>query len=319
MKTLIVWVGAFWFAILNHISKKNKDTTIYAYEKNDLVSSYLKNFRKHLYFFEWTKLWKNIVFIDNIEEILPSIDLLILSLPCQFVLPFFKDIKSHIKPWITILNLAKWINNKTLNTVWDDLKNELPWISYNYTSLSWWMIAADVVKWNIIWATIWAESEALWNVLKDYFETPIFKVSLCIWKVKNVELAWALKNIFAIFTWYYEWQGLWASSIGYFFCEYYTEYKKLFKLLWWDDSIKFDTFAIWWDLIATCFWNSRNRYFWKLVWEWHKVLEVLETMKEEKKIAEWYETLKWVYQIIKDKDDFLLTKELWKKILFPNT
>ncbi|MFA5917704.1 MAG: NAD(P)H-dependent glycerol-3-phosphate dehydrogenase [Candidatus Gracilibacteria bacterium] len=318
MKTLIIGVGAFGFAILNHISKKNKGDTIYAYEKNDLVSSYLKNFRKHPYFFEGAKLGKNIVFIDNIEEILPSIDLLILSLPCQFVLPFFNDIKKQIKPGVTILNLAKGINNKTLNTVGDDLKNVLTGISYNYTSLSGGMIAADVVKGNIIGATIGAESEALGNVLKNYFETPIFKVNLCIGSVKNIELAGALKNIFAIFTGYQEGLGLGASSLGYFFCEYYTEYKKLFKLLGGDDRIKFDTFAIGGDLIATCFGNSRNRYFGRLVGEGHKVKEVLETIRNEKKIAEGYETLKGVYKIIQDKDDFTITKELGKKILFPN-
>jgi glycerol-3-phosphate dehydrogenase len=47
------------------------------------------------------------VFIDKIEEELPSVDLLILSLPCQFVLPFFQDIKKYLKPGLTILNLAK--------------------------------------------------------------------------------------------------------------------------------------------------------------------------------------------------------------------
>jgi len=318
LKTLIIWVGAFWFAMLNHISKKNKDDTIYAYERNDFVSWYLKNFRKHPYFFEWVKLPENIEFLDEVNDIIPSIDLLILSLPCQTVLPFLKEVKEDLKPWVTILNLAKWINNTTLNTIWDDLKDLLKWVSYNYTCLSWWMIASDVVNWNIIWATIWVESEILWESLKEYFETPIFKVALYTGRVKNIELAWALKNVFAIFSWYHEWLGMWSSSIWYFFCEYYTEYKKLFTLLWWNNDIKFNRYAIWWDLIATCFWNSRNRYLWRLLWEWKELQEVLETMKNEKKIAEWYETLKWLYEIIEWKPEFPITNELWKKILYPN-
>lgn len=318
MKTLIVWVWAFWFAILKHISEKHQDSTIYAYEKNDLVASYLKNFKKHPFFFEWIKLGKNIIFVDKIEDELHDVDLLILSIPCQSVLPFFQDIKKYLKPGITILNLAKWINNKTLHTVWDDLKITLKWISYNYACLSGWMIASDLVKWSIIWATVWAESETLWNTIKDYFETSIFKVNIYTWKLKNSELAGALKNVFAIFTWYHEWLGMWSSSLGYFFCEYYSEYKRLFTLLWWNNDIKFNRFSIWWDLIATCFWNSRNRYLGKLVGEWKNPTEVLEQMKAEKKIAEWYETLKWIYEIIKNRDDFPITKELWKKILFPN-
>lgn len=318
MKTLIIWVGAFWFAILKHLSEKNNNDVFYAYEKNDLVINYLKNFRKHPYFFDWFKLWENILFVDKLEEILPNIDLLILALPCQLVPPFIESIKWYLKPWLTILNLAKWINNKTLNTIWDDLNNILTWISYNYAVLSWWMIAEDVVKWNIIWASVWVESEALWNMLKSYFETPKFKVSLWLWNVKNAELAWALKNIFAIFSWYNEWFWSWSSSLWYFFCQYYKEFKKLFILLWWSDSIEFERFAIWWDLIATCFWNSRNRYFWRLIWEWRTTKETLDILASEKKMAEWYETLKWVYEIIKDRDDFSITKELGKKILFSN-
>lgn len=318
MKTLVIWVWAFWFAILKHLSERNKEDTIYAYEKNEFVLNYLKNFKKHPYFFDWIKLQENIVLLDKIEENISNVDLLILALPCQFVLPFFEWIKSNIKPWVTILNLSKWINNKTLNTIWDDLKNVLSWVSYNYSVLSWWMIAEDVVKWNIIWASIWVESETLGNLLKSYFETPKFKVTTCVWKVKNVELAWALKNIFAIFSGYHEWLWLGSSSLWYFFVEYYDEFKRLFSLLWWDTEIKFERFAIGWDLIATCFWNSRNRYFWRLIWEWKKTSEVLDILLAEKKTAEWYETLKWVYEVIKDRNDFPITKELWKKILFDN-
>lgn len=318
MKTLIIWVWTFWFAILNHISKKNKDDIIYAYERNDFVFWYLKNFRKHPYFFEWVKLWENIEFIENCEKILPEIDLLILAIPCQTILPFLKEIKDKLKPWLTILNLAKWINNITLHTLWDDLKVLLKWTSYNYTFLSWWMIANDVVNWNIIWATLWVESEILWNTLKDYLETPIFQISLYTWIVKNIELAWALKNVFAIFTWYHEWIWMWSSSLWYFFCQYYAEYKKLFLLLGWDENIRFDIYAVWWDLIASCFWNSRNRFFWRLIWEWKDTKEVLEIMKNEKKIAEGYETLKWLYKVIKWKAEYPITNTLWKKILFPN-
>lgn len=318
MKTIILGVWAFWFAILKHLSEIHSDDAIFAYEKNDLVVNYLKNFKKHPYFFEWIKLWENIVFIDKLEDELQDTDLLILALPCQVSVKFISSIKEHLKPWLTILNLSKWINNKTLNTISDDLKVILEWFSYNYASLSGWMLAWDLVKWNIIWASIWVESEALWNILLDYFETPKFRISICTWKVKNTELAWALKNIFSIFTWYYEWLWYWTSTIWYFFCEYYPEYKKLFSLLWWDENIIFEKYAIGWDLIASCFGNSRNRYFWKLIWEWMKTIEVLKILEWEKKIAEGYETLKWIYELIKDKDQFPITKELGKKILFKN-
>ncbi|MDD3303179.1 MAG: hypothetical protein PHN31_06505 [Candidatus Gracilibacteria bacterium] len=318
MKTLIIGVGAFGFAMLNHISKKNKDDTIYAYERNDFVSGYLKNFRKHPYFFEGVKLPENIEFLDEVNDIIPSIDLLILSLPCQTVLPFLKEVKEDLKPGVTILNLAKGINNTTLNTIGDDLKDLLKGVSYNYTCLSGGMIASDVVNGNIIGATIGVESEVLGESLKEYFETPIFKVALYTGRVKNIELAGALKNVFAIFSGYHEGLGMGSSSIGYFFCEYYTEYKRLFTLLGGNNDIKFNRYAIGGDLIATCFGNSRNRYLGRLLGEGKNLEEVLETMKNEKKIAEGYETLKGLYKIIEGKPEFPITNELGKKILYPN-
>lgn len=319
MKTLVVWVWAFWFAILKHLWNKHPNEKIYAYENADFVSWYLKNFKRHPYLYEWVKLSKNIEFIENPNKILKSIDLLIITIPCQNVLPFLREIKSLFKPWLTILNLSKWINNTSLNTIWDDIAILLKWISYNYASLSWWMISSDLVKWEIIWWSLWTESELLWLKLKEYFETQKFKIQLYTWRVKNTELAWALKNVFVLFTWYLEWKWFWASSIWCFFCDYYLEYKNLFGFLWWNtEDISFDKYAIWWDLIASSFWSSRNRYFWKLIWEWKKLNEVLEIMKNERKTTEWYETLKWLYKIIKDNKDFPITKEYWEKILFAN-
>ncbi len=318
MKTLVLWVWAFGFAILKHIAEKYPKDTIFAYEKDSFTSWYLRNFRKHPYLYEWIKLPRNIVYIEDLEKTLPNIDLLIISIPCQFIRDFLSEIKLFLKPWVTILNLSKWINNKTLNTVWDDLAEVLKWISYNYACLSWWMIASDIIKWDTIWWSIWVESEWLWLILKNYLETPIFKLNLYTKRVKNTELAWALKNIFAIFTWYYEWQWHWSSSIWCFFCDYFTEYKKLFTLLWWNDDIWFDKYAVWWDLIATCFWNSRNRYFWKLIWKWKTLNETLKIMKNEKKTTEWYETLKWLYELVKDNPEFPMTKHYWEKILFNN-
>nr|MDD3720407.1 hypothetical protein [Candidatus Gracilibacteria bacterium] len=318
MKTLIIGVGAFGFAILKHLSEKNNNDVFYAYEKNDLVINYLKNFRKHPYFFDGFKLGENILFVDKLEEILPNIDLLILALPCQLVPPFIESIKGYLKPGLTILNLAKGINNKTLNTIGDDLNNILTGISYNYAVLSGGMIAEDVVKGNIIGASVGVESEALGNMLKSYFETPKFKVSLWLGNVKNAELAGALKNIFAIFSGYNEGFGSGSSSLGYFFCQYYKEFKKLFILLGGSDSIEFERFAIGGDLIATCFGNSRNRYFGRLIGEGRTTKETLDILASEKKMAEGYETLKGVYEIIKDRDDFSITKELGKKILFSN-
>ena len=137
MKTLVIWIWAFWFAVLNHLSKNNKDKEFYWYEKDSFVLENLKTKRENPYFFSWIKLWENVFFLDNLEK-LSEFDLIIVAIPAQFVWSFIDEIKLNLKPWVTILNLSKWIDNKTLKTISDILKEKLWDFSYSYAILSGW-------------------------------------------------------------------------------------------------------------------------------------------------------------------------------------
>lgn len=300
MNTLVIWIWAFWFAILNHISKNNPEKKFYWYEKDNFILENLKSKRENPYFFSWTKLEKNVYFLENLEK-LNEFDLIIIAIPAQFVWNFIDDIKSSLKHWVIILNLSKWINNKNLKTTSSILKEKLWDFNYNYAILSGWMIAQELVNQKILWATIWTLTPEIWIKLKDIFESDNLKINLEKSHI-NTELFWSIKNIFALYMWYLEWSWLGMSSIWYHFCELYKELPRLLKLLSWDENIDFSNFALGWDLIATCFWESRNRYFWKLVWNWKTSTEAEKILKQEKKHAEWYYTLLWIKEIVLKSD-----------------
>lgn len=308
MKTLVIWIWAFWFAVLNHLSKNNKDKEFFWFEKNQEVLKNLQKTRENPYFFSWVKLGENVVFLDNLEK-LWDFDLVIIAIPAQFVWSFVDEIKLNLKPWVTILNLSKWIDNKTLKTTSGILKEKLWNFNYNYAILSGWMIAWELVEGKILWATIWTENIEIWMKLKEIFEWENLKINLDKNYI-NIELFWSIKNIFALYMWYLEWKWFGMSSIWYYFCELYRELPELLKILSWEKNIDFSDFALGGDLIATCFWNSRNRYFWKLVWAWKTSLEAEEILKQEKKHAEWYYTLLWIKEIILKSD-----LENFKKII----
>lgn len=296
MKTIIIWVWAFWFAVLNHISKNNLNTEFFAYEKDEFVLKNLKNVWENPYFFSWVKLSKNVIFLDNLEK-LREFDLIIIAIPAQFVWSFVSSIKNNLKSWVTFLNLSKWIDNKTLKTPSDILRENLWNFNYNYAILSGGMIAWELVEEKILWAQIGCKNKEISQKLQHLFENKNLKISLSQ-DTKNIELFWSIKNIFAIYMWYLEETGLGMSSIWYYFCELYKELPKLLKDLWWDENIDFSDFSLGWDLVATCFWNSRNRYFWNLVWKGNTSLKAEEILKSEKKHAEWYYTLLAVKNII---------------------
>ncbi len=307
MKTIIIWVWAFWFAVLNHISKNHPNTEFFAYEKDEFVLQHLKNVWENPYFFSWVKLEKNVIFLDNLER-LREFDLIIIAIPAQFVGDFVWNIKNNLKSWVTFLNLSKWIDNKTLQTPSDILAEKLWDFQYNYAILSGWMIASELVEEKILWAQIGCKNEELLENLQYLFENKNLKISLSK-NIKNIELFGSIKNIFALYIWYLEWSWLWMSSIWYYFCELYKELPELLKSLWGEENIHFSDFSLGGDLIATCFGNSRNRYFWNLVGKWKTVFEAEIILKSEKKHAEWYYTLLAVKDIILKNEKL---KEFWK-------
>ena len=51
-----------------------------------------------------------------------------------------------------------------------------------------------------------------------------------------------------------------------------------------------------------------------MIWSWIEPLIAVQKLKDEKKHAEGYETLKAVYEKIKDKEGFYIIKELYNKL-----
>ena len=297
MKTLIIWVGAFGFAVLKHLSQNHREIHFFASEINFEILTSLQQKRQSPYFFEWVTLWENITFLDGKNVDYSEYDLLIVAIPAQFVGWFFENIKSSLKSWVTILNLAKGINNTTLESISEVIVSTLQEFPYHYAVLSGWMIAQELVDEKMLGATIACKNLEIAEKLQNIFASDTLKIEISQ-NVKNTELIGSVKNIIALFAWYLEWKWNGNSTFGFYLCELYKELPELFEILGWEKNLDFESFAFTWDMVATCFWFSRNRYFGQLVGKWHTPLQAYEILKSEKKHAEWYETLKWVWEKI---------------------
>ncbi len=359
-KILILWLWAFGFAVAKHLGKNNPDLTIYASEINAEIYNSISETRMHPYFFEGEKLPENIELVGNtgmcseersacLQTLLTEIDIIISIIPCQFVAGAFEKMKDSLKDGVTILNLSKWIDNKSLQTVSEKLSEVLPPLNplpkregktsrYTYAYLAGGMIAAELVEWKILGADIVTEDFESWNILRELFQSETLAINLKIWTVKNTELYAALKNIIALILWYYEWNWAGASTRWYYFSKLLTEMQWVIGLLsplptspyqgeeqttasslltkerveW---GFDFTDYALSGDLIATCFGWSRNRLLGNMLGEWKDISTALEELKAQKKIAEGYETLKWVYQITKWKDWFEEINKFWERYL----
>ena len=208
MKTLVLGIGAFGFAILKHLWENNPEHTFYAYEKSETVFSHIKKNNTHPYFFDGVQLGQNITYV-NIDDVLWDINLCIIALPTQRIISSFEHLKSKLKPGVTILNLSKWINSQTLQTTGEWLSEILGDFEYNYWVLSGGMIASELVEWNILGADIVIENYGIWKQLEDLFASDNLDINLLEWSTKNTELYSSLKNIFAIIIGYYQSQVMW--------------------------------------------------------------------------------------------------------------
>lgn len=315
MKVCVLWVWAFGYAMLKLIQDASAIEALYAYEQDTASLDYLKKYNNHPYFFEGISVSSKIIFTSEYESFLPFIDVVIVAIPCQFILPFLPKIKNFLKPWVVILNLSKWINNTTLKTIAEDTAKAFKWISYEYAILSGGMIAKEVIEGKPLGAQIWVNKSEIGEKLQQLFIGTNLEVTVTLWGIQNIELYSALKNVIALMIGYYEGQWYSASTLWYYFCKIYKEIDVIIQELWWDDGYNFSDFAVWGDLIATCFWDSRNKYLWKMIWSWTSPKEALEKLTLERKRAEWYETLKWIYKIVKENKKTPLIWQFAEKVL----
>lgn len=314
MKVLTLGLWAFGFAINKVLWENNPEKIFYSFELNEEIKESVKNNRTHPYFFTGYFLPNNIELIDNYDDIISEIDLIILAMPAQFVSWAVTSLQHKLKKWVTFLNLAKWIDIKQNKTISQLLSESLEWKDYNYAVLSWWMIASEVVEWKPLWADLWINNTAIGKNVQLMLQNNNLQIKLQK-DILNIEMYGSLKNIMAILAGYYEAKWLGKSSIGYYLVNFYDEMKGIVKLYWWNKEIDFSYYSLGWDIVATCFWDSRNKYFWNLLWSGKNITEVLDILKSENKHAEGYETLKAVYNKIEDKEGFPIVKELYNKIV----
>ena len=79
--------------------------------------------------------------------------------------------------------------------------------------------------------------------------------------------------------------------------------------------MRFTDYALGGDIIATCFGNSRNRLLGNMLGQGENINEALEKLASQKKIAEGYETLKGLYTLTKENDEFEHINDFAEKFL----
>ena len=308
MKVLTFWVWAFGFAMLKHIWENNPKKKFYAYEVNETITSSIRTNREHPFFFPWHKLPENVKLLKEYESILWKVEVLIIAVPAQYIKWLIESIAPKLPSGIIILNLAKWIDiehNKTISSL---LEDSLKSIKFEYCVFSGWVFAAELIEGKQLWADLWVTNRKMWNEMKKLLTSHNLDVRVQDHYL-DIELYGSFKNIIAIMVWYYQWKEEGLSTISYYIFAFLEELKEVVKLYGWDaNNIDFSSYSLGWDLITTCFWDSRNRYLGRLLGSWKSIDDALMILKSENKHSEWYETIKAIHKTIGNRWWFKITK-----------
>ena len=141
------------------------------------------------------KLHRNIKATTNQKDVL-SLSHVIVCIPSSTVRSFFKKNKKHISSKTSFLIASKGLEKKTFNSMSEILNEELCTES-NISVLSGPNLASEIIEGMAAACVIAAKNKKTGKSFSNILDTPSFKVFLND-DVKGVELAGALKNIYAI-------------------------------------------------------------------------------------------------------------------------
>ncbi len=304
MNIMIFGCGLFGFGLTKYFGKKfNKDpnTKIYSYDIDKNVVDTLKNSRAHPYHFPGHKIPDTVIFTNKYQEVLKSIDLLVLAIPAQTVretVASFKD----IKPNSIIINTAKSLEIGTNMRLSEVIHTELSKLGKPVTvaTLSGGMIAEEFVNEAPLGADIACPNYIICKSLQKIIRSNKLRVYGNTDQI-GVEYSGAFKNVIAILAGIVSGLKLPLGSETHLISRASEEARKMAVMLGASEHT-FSTKSQCWgnDLWMSCIGNSRNRKFGFNIGSGKKVDETLKSMKKERKIVEGYNTIKVAYELGKE-------------------
>lgn len=284
----VTGTGMFGFVLARHFALKYPEKEILIYDKNDKVRESLIKEKKHPIHFRGYTLPDN-VRVEDLKKVVEKADILVMVVPTQKVREAVKEIKPYLKKDTIVLNVAKGLEIGTGKRISEIIKEEIG-EDCKYATLSGGTIAKEVIEENPICTEIASNNKEIISYLQKIISTNKFRVYGNI-DLIGVEYAGALKNIISMGAGITEGLGFGYSSVAALVSRGIKEIENLVEKFGADKK----TFgpggqAGLGDFMTSCFGDTRNREFGKLVAKMG-VENALKVMKEQSKLVEGYYTV----------------------------
>jgi len=189
----IIGAGSWGIALATVLQKNGHNVTIWSIVKQEIEM--LKEFHEHMEKLPGVILDQSIIFTDNIEEAAKNKDLYVMAVPS----PYTRSTSHLFAPFIEegkiIVNVAKGIEEETLDTLTDIINEEIP--QAVAAVLSGPSHAEEVSRGIPTTVVVGAEKKETAEYIQNLFMNEVFRVYTSP-DVLGIELGGALKNVVAL-------------------------------------------------------------------------------------------------------------------------
>lgn len=308
----IAVVGAGSWGTANAISLSNKGISVSLWIRNTELLESIKNTRENNTYLPDVTLPSGINVTNDIEKCCEDSDIIVLGTPSHAVRDIISNIAHLVKKHQVIVNLAKGIENDTLNRMSEIIEEYLP--ENPIAVLSGPNHAEEVAR-NIPSATVVSsKNEKTAQFIQDVFMTPNLRVYTNP-DIVGVELGGSLKNVIALGAGICDGLGFGDNTKAALMTRGVVEISRLGVALGARQST-FSGLSGVGDLIVTCTsMHSRNRRAGIAIGQGKTLNDVLHSTKM---VVEGVRTTKSAFELAKKTGtEMPITREIYK-VLFEN-
>ena len=194
-KISVIGSGGWGIALTILLHKNGHNLTIWSFDKKEAEE--LKKTRQNKTKLPNILLPEDIKVTDDLREAVDNKDILILAVPSKAIRSVSKSLKNIIKDNQIVVNVAKGLEEDTLETMTDIIEEELKDKNPKVAVLSGPSHAEEVGRGIPTTCVVSAHNKALTLYLQNIFMNPSFRVYTSP-DMLGVEIGGALKNVIAL-------------------------------------------------------------------------------------------------------------------------
>ena len=194
-KISVIGSGGWGIALTILLHKNGHDLTIWSFDKKEAEE--LKKIRQNKTKLPNILLPEDVKVTDDLKEAVDDKDILILAVPSKAIRSVSKSLKNIIKDNQIIVNVAKGLEEDTLETMTDIIEEELKGKKTQVAVLSGPSHAEEVGKGIPTTCVVSAHNKELTLYLQNIFMNPSFRVYTSP-DMLGIEIGGALKNVIAL-------------------------------------------------------------------------------------------------------------------------